>query len=263
MAPVRWELACGYARHVRNNSAEIAEAGGHTLGRRGYGRPEFHILLNHSPTRVIIFLEQTEKLREIDRALPDDGEYFFFDCFLEGQFLAARFLEHLAVHILNVQEPQHARELSCLGDRVATCIFAMSGVEAQSDAGVRGRIEKAFALLGRLDISRYVRMKHEIEPELPTHLGRFLDNMNNILPLRGIETRASILREVQRQLVANLGLGVGQNQERSLKRSQQISDFTNLSDRDSGGRRIAEHDGDERPEQFQFPALQLGFQYNR
>src|SRR5579884_1369200 len=55
---------------ISNHAAQITKARSDAFSGRHRRGAEFHILLHHHPSRIIVFLKYAEEFRKIDRALP-------------------------------------------------------------------------------------------------------------------------------------------------------------------------------------------------
>ena len=115
------------------------------------------------------------------------------DSFLKGPVIAAGFAQHLFIAILYVYKAQFVLVFIGFVDRISQAVHTMPGIKAQTNLGVRCRIEEQLTLLGRFYVCGHVRMKNQIETEFICHHFGIRNDFSHMLPLFGGESGAVLI----------------------------------------------------------------------
>src|SRR5712692_7164031 len=166
------------------------------------GGAKFHVLFDNHPARVAIFGENAEELGEVDRSLPDDGEYLLFDRLIESESLAPRLGQDLLADVLDMSIAENTAILLSFRGWVATPVDAMAGIETQSHVGRRGHIKQPFRLPRRFDVGGHVRMEHQVKAKVIGHATSICDYFGDVLPLLRGEGGASVCGDSTRNPVS-------------------------------------------------------------
>ncbi len=112
-----------------HDTAQILQALRDAHCRGNDGGAKFHVLFDNHPARIAIFGENAEELGEVDRSLPDDGEYLLFDRLIESEGLAPRLGQDLLADVLDMHIAESTAILLSFHGWVATPVDAMAGIE--------------------------------------------------------------------------------------------------------------------------------------
>src|SRR3989442_14328971 len=127
--------------HLIHDHAQVLQALGDAPCRRNDGGAKFHVLFDNHPARITNFRENAEELGEVDRSLPDDGEYLLFDRLIESEGLAPRLGQDLLADVLDMNIAENTAILLSFRGGRTTPGDPMARIETQPPLGPRGRIK--------------------------------------------------------------------------------------------------------------------------